>query len=187
MRKAHDMAGTPPLRRDLAGFAGLARIIVAQQVSASAARAIWSRVETTVTPMSARTVLRLDDETLRGCGLSRPKVRTLRAIAEAVDGGLDLERCARLDENEVREQLTAISGVGPWTADIYQMFCLGRADMFAPGDLALQIATAMLMELDAKPNAGELAEIAERWSPWRGVAARLLWHYYAAEKSRPMP
>jgi len=184
MQKAHERAGHPPVRRNEAGFIGLCRIIVAQQISASAARGIWARVEAGVKPLTPARLAAMSEDELRACGLSRPKIRTLRAISEAVLGGLDLDALAVIDEEEARASLTAISGVGPWTADIYLMFCLGRADVFAPGDLALQIATQMLMDLKERPSKDEMAKIAERWSPWRGVAARLLWHYYAAEKAQ---
>lgn len=178
MRRLHDLAGDPPLRRNQPGFAGLARIIVGQQVSVASADAIWRRFETIAQPMSAEVVAAMSDDDFRAAGLSRPKVKTLRAIAYTVAGGLDLEALAIIDEAVAREQLLAISGIGPWTADIYLMFCAGRADVFAPGDLALQIAAQLAFELEERPDARALAEIAERWAPWRGVAARMLWAYY---------
>ena len=117
--------------------------------------------------------------------MSRPKIKTLRAISEAIAGGLALDDLAHLPEDEAIARLTAVSGIGPWTADIYLMFCIGRADVFAAGDLALQIAAQMLMGLDERPTAKEIAAIAaERWSPWRTVAAGLLWAYYAEAKKR---
>lgn len=178
MRRLHDLAGDPPLRRNQPGFAGLARIIVGQQVSVASAAAIWNRFEAVAAPMTADVVARLTDDDFRVAGLSRPKIRTLRAMAEAVASGLDLEALAVIEEGAARERLLAISGIGPWTADIYLMFCAGRADVFAPGDLALQVAAQLAFELDERPDAKALAEIAERWSPWRGVAARMLWAYY---------
>lgn len=184
MRKAHDMAGHPPLRRRAAGFEGLARIIVAQQLSVASANAIWSRFETAVVPMRATMLAKCSDDDLRGAGLSRPKIKTLRAMSEAVVAGLDLENLDGLGDEQVHEALTAISGIGPWTADIFLMFNLGRADAFAQGDLALQVAVQMLMDLDERPKAEELLAIAERWRPWRGVAARLLWAYYAVAKAQ---
>ncbi len=127
----------------------------------------------------------LDDATLLGAGLSRPKLRTLRALATAVAAGqLDLDALGRADEGAARDALTAISGIGPWTADVYLMFCLGRADVFAPGDLALQAAAQSAMTLPTRPDAAALAAIAERWRPWRAVAARMLWTYYAYEKQQ---
>lgn len=184
MRKMHDFAGDPPLRRNAGGFPGLARIIVGQQVSVASANAIWTRFAAVAQPMSAETVAALSDDQFREGGLSRPKIKTLRAISAAVTTGLDLDAFVAMDEGAARDALTAISGIGPWTADIYLMFCLGRADVFAPGDLALQEAARMGLGLDERPAADALAVIAEqRWRPWRGIAARLLWHYYAATKA----
>jgi len=183
MRRVHDAAGDPPLRRRAPGFEGLARIIVGQQLSVASAEAIWGRTFALAQPFGAMGLLQLDDTLLRSAGLSAPKIRTLRAAARAVvEGGLDLEGFGRASEEEVHDALTAVTGIGPWTADVYILFCLGRADGWASGDLALQIACQMAMELDAKPTAKELAEIAERWRPWRGVAARLLWAYYKVAK-----
>jgi DNA-3-methyladenine glycosylase II len=178
-------AGCPPLRRRASGFAELAGIIVSQQLSVASARAIWARVEAHVTPLTAEGFLAASDETLRLAGLSRPKQRTLRAISAAiVDGTLDLDGLQHCTPEEVQAQMTAVSGIGPWTADIYLMFCLGHADAFAPGDLALQEAVRIGFGLEARPSAKELAVLAENWRPWRGVAARLLWAYYAVAKTR---
>jgi DNA-3-methyladenine glycosylase II len=105
-------------------------------------------------------------------------VKTLRALSGAIVGGLDLDRLARAHETEVHEALTALPGIGPWSADIYLLFCLGRADAFAAGDLALQIAARAALGLEQRPSRDELFAIAERWRPWRGVAAHLLWAYY---------
>lgn len=179
MRRAHDIAGDPPLRRRPAGFEGLARIVVGQQLSTASAGAIWGRFVETVQPCTAITMLAASDEALRGVGLSRPKIRTLRALSAAVAAGtLDIEGLVSASDEDVHEALTAVSGIGPWTADIFIMFCLGRADAFAVGDLALQIAAQHVAGLQARPSPAELAELAERWRPWRGVAARLLWAYY---------
>jgi DNA-3-methyladenine glycosylase II len=116
--------------------------------------------------------------------LSRPKIRTLRAIADACTNGLDLARLASAGEEDVHAALTQVVGIGPWTADVYIMFCLGRADAWAPGDLALQVAAQRALALDERPSSDALEEIGERWRPWRGVAARLLWAYYAALKKQ---
>ena len=183
IRKMHDRAGDPPLRRRQGGFDGLARIIIGQQVSVASANAIYTRFAAVAVPMTAEVVGRLSDEDFRSGGLSRPKIKTLRAIAAAISGGLELDALAHADEDAARDTLIAISGIGPWTADVYLMFCLGRADVFASGDLALQVAAQLAMNLDARPSADELAAIAERWRPWRTVAAGLLWHYYAATKA----
>jgi DNA-3-methyladenine glycosylase II len=184
MRAIHEVAGDPPLRRNIAGFPGLARIIIGQQVSVASATAIWARFAAVAQPMSAAVVGALTDDQFREGGLSRPKIKTLRAIAAAVSTGLELDALVLMDEAAARDALTAISGIGPWTADIYLMFCLGRADVFASGDLALQEAARMALGLDGRPSADALAVIADqRWRPWRGVAARMLWHYYAATKA----
>ncbi len=179
MCKVHDATGLPPLRRTAPGFEGLARIIVGQQVSVASAAAIWARCKARISPMQAATVRRLDDEALRSAGLSRPKIKTLRAAAEAVvRDGLDLTDFGAADDDQVRARLTAISGIGPWTADLYLLACLGRPDVFAAGDLALQVATQHAFQLEQRPGRDELEDIAQRWRPWRAVAARLLWAYY---------
>ncbi len=184
MRHVHEVAGAPPLRRRPAGFEGLARIIVGQQLSVASASAIWERTAALCRPFEPVTLLGLGDERLAQAGLSRPKIRTLRAIAGACEGGLDLAHLEHAAEAEVHAALTEVTGIGPWTADIYIMFCLGRADAWAPGDLALQIAAQQALGLAERPGPQEMTEIAERWRPWRGVAARMLWTYYAAVKAR---
>lgn len=185
LRHAHDFAGDPPLRRREPGFEGLARIIVGQQLSIASAAAIWGRFEEALRPLSAHKVLKASDEVLRAAGLSGGKVKTLRAISAAVkSGALDLDALETAPEAIVHESLRQVSGIGPWTADIYLMFCLGRADAFAAGDLALQIAAAIAAKQGERLSLAELEEMAERWRPWRGVAARLLWAYYAAVKAQ---
>jgi len=184
MRHVHDTAGHPPLRRRPAGFEGLARIIVGQQVSVASATAIWTRTAEVCRPFEPGVVLALNDPQLAAAGLSRPKIRTLRAIADACTNGLDLAGLDCASEEQVHAALTEVVGIGPWTADVYIMFCLGRADGWAPGDLALQIAAQRAMGLDLRPGADALKEIGERWRPWRGVAARLLWAYYAVLKQQ---
>lgn len=178
MRRVHDVVGDPPLRRYVPGFEGLARIVVGQQLSIASAAAIWKRTADAIIPFDAETFLAQDDATLRAAGLSQGKVRTLRAAAAAErDGALTLG--GLVSDDALREALMRVSGIGPWTADIYSLFCLGRADGFAAGDLALQIAVERAFELDTRPDAVALAEMAERWRPWRGVAAHLLWAFYA--------
>ena len=184
MRRGHALAGDPPLRRWSPGFDGLARIVIGQQLSIASAAAILGRIKVAVDPLDPETLLAADDATLRQAGLSAAKIATLRAIANAVQSGeLDFEALMLAPEAAVRDQLTAVRGIGPWTADIYLLFCRGDRDAFAPGDLALQIAVQTLMELPQRPTAAELEAIAERWRPWRGVAARLLWAYYGAVKA----
>ena len=184
MRRVHDLAGDPPLRRRPAGFEGLARIIVGQQVSVASATAIWGRTSAACMPFEPHVLLALEDKHLVGAGLSGPKIRTLRAIAAACSGGLDLTRLEQASEEEIHDALTKVTGIGPWTADVFILFCLGRADGWAPGDLALQVAAQRALDLAERPVKEEMVEIAERWRPWRGVAARLLWAYYAALKQR---
>ena len=185
MRRVHDATGLPPLRRREAGFAGLVRIIVGQQLSVASANAIWGKCERVIKPMSARRVAQLDDDALREAGLSRPKIKTLRALAKAVTAdGLDLTGMHGASDDEVYMALTSVSGIGPWTADIFMLACLGRPDAFAPGDLALQIAAQHAFELDERPTSHELVELAEKWRPWRSVSARLLWSYYQVVKDQ---
>ena len=183
MRQVHDVVGLPPMRLRAPGFEGLARIIVGQQVSVASADAIWSRFEAAVQPMSVEQLRLVSDEALQGAGLSRPKIRTFRAIADASSGDLDFARLAAVADEEVHGALTSISGIGPWTADVYLLFCLGRADAFATGDLALQVAAQHAFQLDRRPAPLELTDMAENWRPWRGVAARLLWTYYRTVKA----
>ena len=184
MRHVHDTAGDPPLRRRPAGFEGLARVIVGQQLSVASAAAIWERTAAACQPFEPATLLRLSDTRLAGAGLSRPKIRTLRAIATACADGLDLTALESASNEEIHAALTAVVGIGPWTADVFIMFCLGRADAWAPGDLALQIAMQRALALAERPGKDDMMTLAERWRPWRGVAARLLWAYYAAAKAK---
>jgi len=184
LRRLHDRAGDPPLRRHPPSFEGLARIIVGQQLSIASAQAIWTRVQAAVRPMSAKTFLALSDDRLRQAGLSRGKVKTLRAMSEAIEAGLDLTELAGAPEEVVHATLTALPGIGPWSADIFLLFCLGRADAFAAGDLALQTAAANALKLAQRPSREELLEIAERWRPWRGVAAHMLWAFYKVGNER---
>lgn len=179
IRLMHDAAGDPPLRRRPPGLEGLARIVVGQQVSVASANAIWARFEALVQPFDAATLLGQSEEGLRAVGLSRPKIKTMYAIARELETtGLDLGRLDHLDDDAVHELLTGIPGIGPWTADVFLLFCLGRADAFAAGDLALQVAAQIAMQQDRRPSASELVSTAERWRPWRAVAARMLWAYY---------
>jgi DNA-3-methyladenine glycosylase II len=178
--RALPLVGDLPLRREEDGFAALLRAIVGQQVSVASARAIWGRLDgaglTEAAAMAAAT-----DEDLRAVGLSRQKARYGRALAQA---GIDFNGLRSLPDAEVVAQLVAVPGIGVWTAEIYAMFALGRADIFAPGDLALQEAARMLFGLERRPSDKALRAMAERWSPWRSVAARILWAYYRVAKER---
>lgn len=183
MRKVYKATGMPPLRRRAPGFEGLIRIVVGQQVSVASANAIWARCEDIIQPLSAARVAEMSDDDFKACGLSRPKMRTLRAVADAVRAGdLDLDGAADLPEDEFRVALIGVTGIGPWTADVFEMFCVGRPDVFAPGDLALQVAAQHAFDLTERPGPEQMLEFAEAWRPWRAVSARLLWAYYAVLK-----
>jgi DNA-3-methyladenine glycosylase II len=171
--------GPPPPRAIAPGFAGLLRIILGQQLSVASARAIWERLEAKLGEPSPRALLRLTDRDLAAIGFSRQKMRFARALAEAVKGRrLDLDALAEAEDEAAMAALTAIDGIGPWTAEIYLLFALGRPDVMPAGDLALLVAAQRLKRLPARPGPRELIDLAEPWRPWRSVAARFLWHYY---------
>lgn len=179
------VVGELPLRRSEGGFAGLVGIVVAQQLSVKAAGAIQKRVEAAVPGLDPALFARKRDSTLRAAGLSAAKVKTLKAAAKAmVRGEIGHDMLLSLDSEGVREKLTALPGIGPWTADIYCLFCLGHGDAFAAGDLALQEAARLAFGLQERPKEKVLLQMAQGWRPWRGVAARLLWAYYRAVKLR---
>lgn len=181
------IAGPVPLRRRPAGFEGLAAIVTSQQISDAAADAIWARLRAAVIPFTPDNLLAADEAALQAAGLSRPKIRTLRAAAAACTDGLDLAALAALPAAEATARLTALPGIGPWTAEVYLLFCEGHADLFPAGDLALQNAVADAFGLTPRPDARTLQRIAEPWSPWRAVAARLFWAYYRARRQAPKP
>jgi len=176
------VAGDIPLRRRAADYEGLAQIITGQQVSTASAAAIFARLKATLAPLDPAAVAATSDEVLQSAGLSRPKIRTLRAVAEACSGGLDLQSLALSPAEEAHAALCSIKGIGPWTADIFLLFCAGHPDVFPSGDLALQIAVERSLGLEDRPSAKALARIAESWSPWRAVAARLFWAWYREDK-----
>lgn len=172
--------GPVPLRLRKDGFRALLDAIVSQQISVAAADGIWNRMRA-AGACSAAGINRKTDEELRALGLSRQKVRYARALT---DSGVSYRALRDMDADDVVKELTKITGIGAWTAEIYAMFSLARADVFAPGDLALQEAARALFELDARPSEKELRAMAMAWSPWRGVAARVLWSYYHVAKDR---
>ncbi|HEY1362360.1 MAG TPA: DNA-3-methyladenine glycosylase 2 family protein [Xanthobacteraceae bacterium] len=178
-------AGRPPLRRRPGGFSGLASIVVSQQLSTASAKAIWGRLNAALDPLDPGAVLRARAPRLARAGLSAPKIRTLKAIARAIDRGtLDLAGLGRKPADEAHAALTSLHGIGPWTADIYLLFCLGHADAWPAGDLALQEATRLLLKLEERPTTKQMAAIAEAWRPWRGAAACMLWSFYRAIRQR---
>ena len=185
MRNMVAAGARPPLRKRAAGFEGLARIITGQQLSTASAAAIWGRLAARFPDMSAADIAATDDEDLRAAGLSGAKIRTFRAIAAAVlEGSLPIHRLQHLAADEAHARLTAVKGIGPWTADIYLLFCLGHPDAFPTGDLALQEAARIAYGLPGRPKEAEFLALAERWRPWRGVAAKVLWAYYRIAKGR---
>ena len=182
---AFTLAGRPPLRKRADGFAGLASIVVSQQLSTASAKAILGRLEAALDPLDHSAMLRARAAKLARVGLSAPKIRTLKAIAKAIDRGeLDLPALVEMPADDAHRLLTAVHGIGPWTADIYLLACLGHADAWPAGDLALQEAARLLFKLKARPTAKEMQPLAEPWRPWRGAAACMLWTYYRHAKQR---
>ena len=183
MRQAGEL---PRLRRRDPGFAGLAAIIVSQQVSTASANAIFGRVQARYPDLCATHVLAASDDDLRSCGLSAPKIRTLRAIAEVVAcGELDFDWLATAEAEVAHARLCEIKGVGPWTADIFLLFCLGHADAWPAGDLALQEGARTALGLATRPDTKALHSLGERWRPLRGVVAHCLWAFYGHTRGRP--
>ncbi|SPJ25907.1 DNA-3-methyladenine glycosylase family protein [Palleronia abyssalis] len=180
LARARAETGPWPDRLRSGGFPALVQAIVSQQVSVASAKAIGARVEAAGL-LDPDVVRSAPDEDLKTVGLSRPKARYIRALADAQ---LDFEGLARQPTDEVVQTLVAVPGIGRWTAEIYALFSLGRADAFPAGDLALQEAARLLFGLEARPREAALRAMAEPWRPWRGVAARGLWAWYAVAKSR---
>lgn len=179
-----EIAGPLPLRLAAPGFAGLASIIVSQMVSRASADAIWRRIEA-VGPVTAQAYAALDPEIVATFGLSRAKASTLRKLSEAVlTGAIDLDAICVIEGEVALRQLVLLPGIGPWTAEVYLMFCAGHADVFPGGDVALQTSVARAFAMEHRPAAKELAEIARSWAPYRSIAARLFWAYYAATMRR---
>ncbi|SNX67684.1 DNA-3-methyladenine glycosylase II [Cereibacter ovatus] len=178
--EAQALTGPPPLRRSAGGFAALAGAILGQQVSVASAAAMRARMAAAglLTPAA---VLATDEDALRACGLSASKRRYVRALAGAA---IDYDRLADLTDEQVVQTLTALPGIGRWTAELYAMTALGRADVLCAGDLALQEAVRLLFRLDARPSERAFRAMAADWHPWRGVAARALWAYYRQAKGR---
>jgi DNA-3-methyladenine glycosylase II len=179
------VAGRPPLRKRDGGFRGLSRIVVSQQLSVASAAAIWKRVEESFDPFHHDTVLAARAPKFKRAGLSRPKIKTFREVARAVKGGeLDLDALHHLPADEAHGLMTKVKGIGPWTADIYLLFCIGHADAWPAGDLAVQEAIKLAFKLRKRPDAKRMQKLGEAWRPVRGVAAYLFWAYYAAVKKR---
>ena len=176
------LTGPLPLRRREGGFEGLAHIITSQQISGAAAQSIWTRFKHAVDPFTPDEFLRASDETLRAVGQSSAKVRTLRGIAAAAADGFDLIAVHDLPAEKAVATMTALKGIGPWTAEIYLLFCVGHPDIFPAGDLALQIGVQQGLRMRSRPDERKLRRLAEKWTPWRGIAARLFWSYYRVRR-----
>jgi DNA-3-methyladenine glycosylase II len=176
--------GKIPIRWLEPGYGGLVWVVLGQQISVAAAKAILARMEAALKEITPKTVLRASEEKLRAAGLSGQKIRAVREIALAVKAGLDFEALKHMEAEEAVAALTAIRGVGRWTAEVYLLFALGHPDIFPAGDLALQESARLAFDLDARPKEREFLSRAENWRPHRAAAARLLWAYYRVAKAR---
>jgi len=178
-------AGMPALRQRAPGFQGLAQIVCGQQVSVAAAAAIWGRVSTAYDPFDHHAIRKARTDRLGRLGLSAAKIKTLKAIAkELVDERLNLDVLAEEDADTAHNMLIALHGIGPWTADVYLLFCLGHGDAWPAGDVAIQEAIKVGLGWDTRPTAKQMTPLAEPWRPLRGAAAHLWWAYYHAIKKR---
>jgi DNA-3-methyladenine glycosylase II len=186
-----DMTGQAPLRRRAPGFAGLAAIICGQQLSTHAAAAIWARMVKAFDEVQHTHMRTARADRLRRLGLSAAKIKTLKFIArEIAERRLDLAKLADAPADEAHNTLTALHGIGPWSADIYLLFCLGHSDAWPAGDLAVQEAVRVGLGLTSRPTVKEMAVIGEAWRPYRGAAAHLFWAYYKVVKANgfdPIP
>lgn len=181
IKAAHARVGVPEWRTRQGDYAGLARIIAYQQLSTKAAATIWGRVEVLLGKITPKAVLAADIDALRACGLSRPKIAHIRSIAEAVQSGsLNLRRVAKASDEAAQAELVAVKGIGPWTADVYLMFCLGRWDVFPHADIGLSESYRMITGERKRHPPKKFLKTGERWRPYRGVAAHMLWAYINA-------
>jgi DNA-3-methyladenine glycosylase II len=180
--------GPPPLWEREQGFHTLIHIILEQQVSLASAKAAYTRLEQAINPLTPKNFLSLTDEELKQIGFSRQKTRYGRELANAiVDGSLNLSGLTELEDEEGKEQLMQVKGIGPWTADIYLLMALGRPDIWPDGDLALEVAIQQAKGLLRRPTSEEARKMSEEWQPWRAVAARILWHSYLSERKKGVP
>ena len=178
--QALDQTGPLPLRLKPDGFAELLSAIISQQVSVASANAIWGKLQAAGLDCED-TVAAASEDDLRACGLSKQKIRYAGELARA---SIDYHALRDAPSQDVIKTLTKVPGIGPWTAEIYAMFSLGHADVFPPGDLALQEAAKVLFDLGERPKEKAFREMALDWSPWQSVAARILWSYYKVIKTR---
>ncbi len=188
LRRAHRASGPPPLWARPAGFATLVLIIFEQQVALASGRSAYQRLERLAGSVDPETVTRLGSQRLRSAGLTRQKSRYVVELASAIlDTRLDLKAVARMNDDEARDALTTVPGIGRWTANIYLLMGLRRPDVWPVYDLALRKSFGQLRGMDHPPTDDELARVAMRWRPYRSVAARMLWHYYLEKKKKVAP
>lgn len=175
--------GTPPLWARKPGFPTLVKIILEQQVSLASAASIFARLEKNVVPFHPARMIELGEVHLKSQGLTRQKTAYCLHLAQSLhDKRLSLSRLARMSDQEARSALMEIKGIGSWSADVYLLMALGRADIWPASDLALAVAVKNLKQLEARPNPSQLVEMAEAWRPYRSVAARMLWQFYLARR-----
>jgi len=180
----HATYGDPPLWQRAAGFRTLVHIILEQQVSLSSAKSMLLRLETAIQPFTPVRFAEVGESYLRGLGVTRQKSSYLLHLSESlVSGGLNFQSLSRLSDDQVLEKLTGIKGIGLWSANIYLLMAMRRADIWPAGDLALAVAIKELKGLSTRPSPDELEVVAEAWRPHRAVAARMLWQYYLGRKS----
>jgi DNA-3-methyladenine glycosylase II len=185
LKPVFEIAGMPALRRREPGFAGLAHIVCGQQLSTASASAIWTRVSAAFDPFEPDALRRARADRLGRLGLSAAKIKTLKNLArEIATERLNLDVLANEDADAAHHTLVSLHGIGPWTADVYLLFCLGHGDAWPAGDLAVQEAVKIGLGLKTRPTAKEMAPLAEPWRPMRGAAAHLWWSYYRAIKKR---
>jgi len=185
LKPVFDLAGMPALRRREPGYAGLAAIVCGQQLSTASAAAIWSRLTAAFDPFHHDTLRRVRADRLGRLGLSAAKIKTLKSLAREIAAErLNLDVLANEDADAAHNTLTSLHGIGPWTADVYLLFCLGHGDAWPAGDLAVQEAIKIGLGLKSRPTTKEMAPLAEPWRPLRGAAAHLWWTYYRALKRR---
>ena len=185
LKPVFELAGMPALRRREPGYAGLAAIICGQQLSTASAAAIWARLTAAFDPFHHDTIRRTRADRLGRLGLSAAKIKTLKSLAREIAAErLNLDVLANEDADAAHHTLTSLHGIGPWTADVYLLFCLGHGDAWPAGDLAVQEAVKIGLGLKTRPTAKEMAPLAEPWRPMRGAAAHLWWSYYRAIKQR---
>src|SRR3954468_22628951 len=185
LKPVFDVAGMPALRRREPGYAGLAAIVCGQQLSTASAAAIWGRLTAAFDPFHHDTLRKARADRLGRLGLSAAKIKTLKILAREIAAErLNLDVLANEDADAAHNTLISLHGVGPWTADIYLLFCLGHGDAWPAGDLAVQEAVKIGLGLKTRPTAKQMVPLAEPWRPMRGAAAHLWWSYYRAVKKR---